>query len=91
VSVADREGFAVLTTPQLRLDLREVEHIIGMLRRASALSTVEREDLEWLQSRRRFILAMLAMRRAQNANKVVRLEVWRGAGVALPEHLPEVA
>ena len=87
----DRDGFAVLTTPQLRLDLREVEHIIAVLRRATAPSTADREDLEWLQTRRRFILAMLAMRRAQNANKVVRLDVWRGAGVALPERLPEVA
>lgn len=74
------ETFAVVTTPQLRIDLREIEHLIGMLGRVPGADAGDLDDLAWLRGRRRYVLALLAARRAQKGRKIVRLDLWRDGG-----------
>ena len=76
------EPFAVVTTPQLRIDLREIEHLIGMLGRVPGADAGDLDDLAWLRGRRRYVLALLAARRAQKGRKIVRLDLWRDGGLS---------
>ncbi len=82
---------AVVTTPQLMRDLKEIEHLIAALRRGPVADPSDLEDLSWLQSRRRYVLALLAARRAQRGRKIVRLDLWRDGGVMIPGHARRVA
>lgn len=72
----------VLTTPRLRLDLKEVDLLIATLRQARGRTTSDLDDLDWLHGRRRYILALLASRRAQRGRKIVRLAQWRNGGLS---------
>jgi hypothetical protein len=74
-----------MTTPQLLLDLREIDHLIAALRRAQSTDYRDRDDLTWLQTRRRYILAVLAWRRAQKPKRLVDLALWRSGGIARTE------
>jgi len=76
------EPFAVVMTPQLRIDLREIEHLIGMLGRVPGADAGDLDDLAWLRGRRRYVLALLAARRAQKGRKIVRLDLWRDGGLS---------
>lgn len=82
---------AIVTTPQLMRDLKELEHLIAALRRGLATDPDDLEDLSWLQSRRRYVLALLAARRAQKGRKVVRLDLWRDGGISIPGGARRVA
>jgi hypothetical protein len=73
----------VMTTPQLIHDLREIDHLIAALRRTQATDCDDLEDLNWLQTRRRYVLAVLASRRAQKSKKIVNLMLWRNGGTVL--------
>jgi len=75
----------VITTPQLIHDLREIDHLIAALRRAHSGDFADLDDLSWLQTRRRYVLAVLASRRAQKSRKIVDLTLWRSGGVMLPD------
>jgi hypothetical protein len=77
-----QQTLAVVTTPQLRVDLREIEHLIGMLGRVPGADARDLDDLAWLRGRRRYVLALLAARRAQKGRKVVRLDLWRDGGLS---------
>lgn len=77
-----QQTLAVVTTPQLRVDLREIEHLIGMLSRVPGADARDLDDLAWLRGRRRYVLALLAARRAQKGRKVVRLDLWRDGGLS---------
>ena len=77
-----QQTLAVVTTPQLRVDLREIEHLIGMLGRVPGADAGDLDDLAWLRGRRRYVLALLAARRAQKGRKVVRLDLWRDGGLS---------
>lgn len=82
MTMLDRlQTLAVVTTPQLRVDLREIEHLIGMLGRVPRADAGDLDDLAWLRGRRRYVLALLAARRAQKGRKVVRLDLWRDGGL----------
>ena len=81
----------ILTTAQLERDLKEIEHLIAGLRRTGHKDIGDFDDLNWLQSRRRYVLAVLASRRAQRGKKVVRLDLWRTGGVAVAEAIANVA
>ncbi|MGH7035951.1 MAG: hypothetical protein ACREFL_19665 [Stellaceae bacterium] len=72
----------VVTTPQLRIDLREIEHLIGMMGRVPGADAADLDDLAWLRGRRRYVLALLAARRAQKGRKIVRLDLWRDGGLS---------
>jgi hypothetical protein len=90
VHPAIKDRCVVLTTPQLVLDLREIDHLIAALRRAQPSNRDDLDDLNWLQTRRRYVLALLAARRAQRVQKIVSLERWRDGGVAM-RHRADVA
>lgn len=77
-----QQTLAIMTTPQLRIDLREIEHLIGMLGRVPRADAGDLNDLAWLRDRRRYVLALLAARRAQKGRKVVRLDLWRDGGLS---------
>ena len=77
-----QQTLAVVTTPQLRVDLREIEHLIGMLSHVPGADARDLDDLAWLRGRRRYVLALLAARRAQKGRKVVRLDLWRDGGLS---------
>jgi hypothetical protein len=81
----------VMTTPQLIHDLREIDHLIAALRRTQAADCNDLEDLNWLQTRRRYVLAVLASRRAQKSKKIVNLTLWRNGGTVLPDTGARVA
>lgn len=83
--------YVVTTTPQLRLDLKEIEQLIATLRQTYGRQSEELEDLHWLKSRRRYVLALLASRRAQSSFKVVRLDSWRDGGVSMQRSARYVA
>jgi hypothetical protein len=78
-----RERYVVTTTPQLRLDVKEIDQLIATLRRTYGRQAEELEDLRWLRNRRHYILALLASRRAQSGRKVVRLDSWRDGGAQM--------
>lgn len=84
-------GGLVLTTPQLVCDLKEIDHLIAALRRGQKYDAEDLDDLRWLQSRRRYIRAMLASRRALKDKKVVRLDLWRSGGMIVAETIADVA
>jgi len=90
LSAASARDNAVLTTPQLALDLREIDHVIAALRRCNSNDAEDLFDLQWLQLRRRYVLAVLASRRQQKTGKVVRLDQWRSGGI-IPEAIAAVA
>jgi hypothetical protein len=81
----------VMTTPQLIHDLREIDHLIAALRRTQATDWNDLEDLNWLQTRRRYVLAVLASRRAQKSKKIVNLTLWRNGGTVQPDTAAHVA
>jgi hypothetical protein len=72
-------------------DLKEIDHLIAALRRTRRHNAQDLEDLHWLQSRRRYVLAVLAARRAQKDKKVVRLDLWRSGGINMAETIADVA
>jgi len=72
---------AVLTTPQLICDLQEIDDLVATLRRTQNIDAEDIEDLTWLRNRRRYILAVLASRRALHGQKVVSLALWRNGGM----------
>ena len=73
---------AILTTPQLIGDLQEIDDLVAALRRTQNIDAEDVEDLTWLRNRRRYILAILASRRALHGQKVVSLALWRNGGIA---------
>ncbi len=81
----------IFTTPQLIRDLREIDHLIAALRRTYNVDVEDLDDLGWLQARRRYVLAVLAARRAQKGKRVVSLNLWRSGGLPLPETAPRAA
>ena len=81
----------VMTTPQLIHDLREIDHLIAALRRGQATDGDDLDDLNWLQTRRRYVLAVLASRRAQKSKKIVNLTLWRNGGTVRPDNAAHVA
>ncbi|HKT18492.1 MAG TPA: hypothetical protein VJR47_10650 [Stellaceae bacterium] len=84
MNVLERQAnVAVLTTPQLRADLQEIEHLIGALGRIRHADPSDLDDLNWLRGRRRYVLALLAARRAQKGRKVIRLDLWRDGGMSV--------
>jgi hypothetical protein len=85
------ERFAVMTTPLLMRDLKEIDRLIATLRRGPVMDPGDIEDLSWLQSRRRYILALLAARRAQKGRKIVRLDLWRDGGLRVTGSARQVA
>ena len=84
-------GCLTMTTPQLVRDLKEIDHLIAALRRAYNIDSEDLNDLSWLQGRRRYVLALLATRRAQKGKRVVSLELWRHGGLTQPEATPRAA
>lgn len=84
-------GFMTMTTPQLMHDLKEIDQLIAALRRTYHVCAEDLDDLSWLQSRRRYVLAVLATRRAQKGKRVVSLDLWRSGGLPLPEATPRAA
>jgi hypothetical protein len=83
--------YVVTTTPQLRLDLKEIDQLLATLRRTYGRQAEELEDLHWLKNRRRYVLALLASRRAQSGRKVVRLDSWRDGGAYMQRGARHVA
>lgn len=77
-------GISILTTPQLTRDLKEIDQLIAALRRACLIDAEDLNDLSWLQGRRRYILTVLATRRAQQGKRIVNLDLWRNGGVPMP-------
>ena len=71
-----------MTTAQLRRDLDEIDYLIAALRAAPPARRDELDDMAWLQGRRRYVLTVLAGRKAMQNRKVVSLEQWRGGGVS---------
>jgi len=83
MNVLERQGnVGILTTPQLKADLREIEHLIGALSRIPNADPGDLADLHWLRSRRRYVLALLAARHAQKGRKIIRLDLWRDGGLS---------
>jgi hypothetical protein len=80
-----------LTTAQLVHDLREIDHLIAALRRTQSGDYDDRDDLSWLQTRRRYVLAVLAWRNAQKSKKIVSLALWRSGGVAASDTRAQTA
>ncbi len=77
-------GLTTLTTPQLTRDLEEIDQLIAALRRSCNIDAEDLDDLSWLQGRRRYVLTVLAARRAQKGKQIVSLDLWRTGGVAMP-------
>jgi hypothetical protein len=77
-------AIATLTTPQLARDLKEIDQLIATLRRSCNIDAEDLDDLSWLQGRRRYVLTVLAARRAQRGKQVVSLDLWRNGGVPMP-------
>jgi len=75
--------FATLTTPQLTRDLKEIDLLIAALRRGYNIDPEDLDDLSWLQGRRRYVLTVLAARRAQKGKQVVSLDLWRNGGMPM--------
>jgi hypothetical protein len=75
--------FATLTTPQLTRDLKEIDQLIATLRRGYNIDPEDLDDLSWLQGRRRYVLTVLAARRAQKGKQVVSLDLWRNGGMPM--------
>lgn len=84
-------GFMVLTTPQLLHDLAEIDQVIAALRRTQNGNANDFGDMNWLQTRRRYILAVLASRRSQKGKKVVSLDLWRSGGLLTEKPARHVA
>jgi hypothetical protein len=84
-------AFMTMTTPQLVRDLKEIDQLIAALRRAYNIDAEDLSDLSWLQGRRRYVLAVLATRRAQKGKRIVSLDLWRNGGLQLPEATPRAA
>jgi hypothetical protein len=84
-------GFNTMTTPDLMHDLKEIDQLIAALRRTYHVDAEDLDDLSWLQGRRRYVLAVLAARRAQKGKRVVSLDLWRSGGLPLPEATPRAA
>jgi hypothetical protein len=74
---------AVLTTPQLICDLQEIDDLVAILRRTQNIDAEDIEDLTWLRHRRRYILAVLASRRALHGQKIVSLDLWRNGSFTI--------
>jgi hypothetical protein len=83
--------FATLTTPQLTRDLKEIDQLIAALRRNYNIDAEDLDDLSWLQGRRRYVLTVLAARRAQKGKQVVSLDLWRNGGVPVPATISRAA
>ncbi len=71
-----------MTTAQLRRDLDEIDYLLAALRTASPTRRDELDDMAWLQGRRRYVLTVLASRKAMQNRKVVSLDQWRDGGVS---------
>jgi len=84
-------GIPALTTPRLLHDLAEIDQVIAALRRMQNESAHGSSDMNWLQARRRHILAVLASRRSQKGKKVVSLALWRSGGLAIENPIRHVA
>ncbi len=67
----------IMTSDNLVRDLREIDHLIVALSTPDGVDDDDFEDLRWLEERRRFLWALLAVRRQQRNEKIVSLEVWR--------------
>lgn len=85
------EPLPVMTTPLLMRDLKEIDQLIAALRHGAIADPADLEDLNWLQSRRRYVLTLLAARRAQKGRKIVRLDLWRDGGLRIPTITRQVA
>ncbi len=81
----------VMTTAQFVHDLREIDHLIAALRRTQRSDYDDLDDLSWLQTRRRYVLAVLAWRNAQKSKKIVDLALWRSGGVAAADQRAQTA
>ena len=73
----------VMTSDDLVRDLREVDWLIAALSAPYGADQEDLEDLRWLRARRRFLSALLAVRRAQKGKKIVNLELWRHGRAAI--------
>lgn len=76
-------SLTTLTTPLLMRDLKEIDQLIAALRNSCNIDAEDLDDLSWLQDRRRYVVTVLAARRAQKGKPVVSLDLWRNGGVAI--------
>lgn len=69
-----------MTSDELARDLRDIEWLLASLTTRREVAEEDLEDLRWLLARRRFLSRLQAIRRAQKAQKVVDLQLWRSGG-----------
>jgi len=73
----------MVTSSELVRDIGRLDYLISLLTNAYPCDAEDREDLAWMRSRRDTLRALLAIRRAEQRNEVIRLEVWRDGGASL--------
>jgi len=91
LGAAQDNSLLTLTTPQLVRDLQELDQLIAALRRSCQVDLEDLNDLSWLHARRRYVLAVLAARRAQKGKRIVSLDLWRNGGLPVPSTAPRAA
>jgi hypothetical protein len=67
----------IMTSEAVRHERKRIDALIDALERSYPTATEDVEDISWLKEQRKYFCALLAVRRAQRAQKLVNLDIWR--------------